>query len=137
MHYRFGNELGSIVTAPHGLSAPLGNQCFQMFDEAVGGDGSFEQAADTFAGVFIHDRTNLRHLASLTNVELKINCPHRIGGIRRGVDRRAAHQFAPLSTGYPKSFVTPQTLKFFIIRASQQRAFTSVSYTVRQLSTYL
>src|SRR5690625_1819792 len=97
-------------------SAPLSDQCFQVVEEVVGGDGPFDQSADAFAGVFIHDRADLEHFALLTDIELEIHGPHHIGCIRsRSVDCGGAHSFASATLGHSESFFTPQALYFLVV----------------------
>src|SRR5699024_1786570 len=116
MHHRLRDELGSVVTAQHDRSAPLSDECFQVVDESVCGDGSLDQTADAFSGVFIHDRADLQSFALLTNIELEIHCPHHIGSIRRrSVDCGGADPLASTTLGHSKSFFTPQTLDFLVI----------------------
>src|SRR5699024_8060012 len=56
------------------------------------------------------------HFALLTNIELKIHCPHDIGRHRRrGVDRGGAHPFTSTSLRHSESFFAPQTLNFLVI----------------------
>jgi len=50
-----------------------------FLDEYVGGDGSFHQAAEAFAGVLIHDGHDLDSAAVGGGVELEVHRPHLLG----------------------------------------------------------
>ena len=91
----------------------------QRLRSTVCGDGSLDQSADAFAGVFVHDRTNLECFALLAHIELEIHGPHHIrGGRRRRVDRGAANPFASTTLWHSEPFVTPQPLDFLMIDVS-------------------
>src|SRR5699024_7060417 len=94
----------------------LDNEFFEVVDEWVCRDGSFDESADAFAGVFIHDRADLQGFALLTDIELKVHGPHHIGSIRRrSVNRGGADPFASTTLWYSESFVTPQALNFLVV----------------------
>src|SRR5699024_1624491 len=76
---RGGNELSPVITAQYYWSAALDDEFFQVVNGAICGDGTFDQSADAFAGVFIHDRADLECFALLTNIELKIHGPRLLG----------------------------------------------------------
>src|SRR5690625_7927803 len=97
-------------------SAPLSDQCFQVVEEVVGGDGPFDQSADAFAGVFIHDRADLEHIALLTDIELEIHGPHHIGCIRsRSVDCGGDHTFASAALWHSETFFTLQEVNYIMV----------------------
>src|SRR5699024_10181759 len=126
-----GNELRSIVAAQHRRSAALDNEFFEVVDESVCRDGSFDESADAFAGVFIHDRADLECFALLTDIELEIYCPHHIGRVRRRrLDCGGAHSFASTTLWHSESFFTPQALNFLVIDVPSFAASIMVSTTI-------
>ena len=79
--------------------------------------GSFDEAAEAFAGVLIDDGHDLDRSAVGGGIELKVHRPHQIRGIRgRHAECSAGAQTFPSSAlRHPQAFLAPHPLKLLVI----------------------
>jgi len=64
------------------IGASVGGDTVQLLGEVLPGDVALHQAAETFAGVFVHDRDDLDRSAVGGHIELEVHRPQQIRAIR-------------------------------------------------------
>ena len=81
-HCRTGH-FRAVVAAQYGrIGASVGGDTVKLLGEVLPGDVALHQAAETFAGVFVHDRDDLDRSAVGGHIELEVRRPHQIRAIR-------------------------------------------------------
>lgn len=103
-------HFGSIVAPQHGrIAASINREAIQFADEVLTGNGTLDQAAEAFAGVFVDDRHDLDRAPIGGGVELEVGRPHPVGCIRyrSSTGGRGAVTLASSPLRNPQPLLTP------------------------------